>query len=199
MNRKAYFNKVAAIWDQKYCTPELESFITKLVPLFGLRAGQNVLDVGTGTGILIPFISREVAPSGSITAIDYAENMVQNCRLKHSHLKNVSIKLEDIEEPNLPPEHYDAITCFGLFPHLENKWKALHQMNHLLKSGGKLVIAHALSSTEIRTRHKSASSAVLSDALPEKTEMELLLKRAGFADIHIKDETGCYLCTSNKR
>lgn len=199
MNRKAYFNKLAGNWDQKHCTRELTSFLTKFVPLFDLKPGQHVLDAGTGTGILIPFLSGALGPSGSITAIDYAEKMVQICRLKHSHLKNVAIKLQDIEEPNLPPEHYDAITCFGLFPHLENKEKALHQMNHALKSGGKLIIAHALSSSEIRTRHKSASSAVFHDSLPEKPEIELLLKRVGFTGIHIKDEPGCYLCTSNKR
>lgn len=198
MSRKAYFNEVAKIWDQKYSTPELITFLTKLVPVFGLKPGQKVLDVGTGTGVLVPFLSRTVSPSGSITAIDYAENMVQICRSKYSHLKNVTIKLQDIEEPNLPPEHFDAITCFGLFPHLENKGIALHHLNHLLKSGGKLIIAHALSSAEIKTHHNNASSTVIQDVLPKKPEMRRLLKSAGFIDIYIKDEPGCYLCLSTK-
>jgi ubiquinone/menaquinone biosynthesis C-methylase UbiE len=198
MNRKQYFNKVARIWDQKYCTLELDSFLTKFVPLFGLKAGQSVLDVGTGTGILIPFLIKAVGPSGSITAIDYAENMVQICSTKCSHLKNVSVKLRDIEEPGLPYGHYDAITCFGLFPHIVDKGKALRHMNQLLKAGGKLIIAHALSSAEIRSRHKIASSPVFYDALPEKPEMERLLKQAGFVNLYIEDEPGCYLCTSTK-
>lgn len=198
MRRKAYFNKVAGIWDQKYCTPELESFLMKFVPQFGLKAGQSVLDVGTGTGILIPFLINAVGPSGSITAIDYAENMVQICKTKCSHLRNVSVKLRDIEEPGLPLRHYDAITCFGLFPHIVDKGKVLCHMNQLLKSGGKLIIAHALSSAEIRMRHKIATSPVIYDALPEKHEMKWLLKQAGFVNIHIEDEPGRYLCTSTK-
>jgi len=198
MNRKQYFNKVARLWDQKYCTPELESFLAKFVPQFGLKANQNVLDVGTGTGILIPHLINAVGPSGSITAIDYAENMVQICSTKCSHLKNVSVKLRDIEEPSLPSEHYDVITCFGIFPHIVDKGKALSHMNQLLKSGGKLIIAHALSSAEIINRHKIASSPVFHDALPEKPEMERLLKQAGFVNLYIEDELGRYLCKSTK-
>jgi demethylmenaquinone methyltransferase/2-methoxy-6-polyprenyl-1,4-benzoquinol methylase len=163
-----------------------------------LNAGQNVLDVGTGTGILIPFLIKLVGPSGSITAIDYAENMVQICSTKWSHLKNVTVKIRDIEQPGLPHEHYDAITCFGIFPHIVDKGKALRQMNQLLKSGGKLIIAHALSSEEIRTRHKITSSPVFYDDLPEKLEMEQLLKQAGFVNFHFEDKPGHYLCMSTK-
>lgn len=198
MNRKAYFNEAAETWDKKYCTLELTAFLEKFVPMFSLKAGQKVLDVGTGTGILIPFLSRAVGPTGSITAIDYAENMVQKCRSKYSQLKNVTIKLQDVEELDLPSESFDAITCFGLFPHLENKVNALNNIYHALKPGGKLIIAHALSSAEIQTHHNSASSAVVRDVLPEEPEMRRLLKYAGFMKISIKDEPGCYLCLSTK-
>jgi len=198
MNRKAYFNKVAGIGDKKYRTPQLESFLMNFVPLFGLKTGQNILDAGTGTGILIPYLINAVGPSGSITAIDYTENMVKICSTKSSHLKNVSVKLQDIEEPGLPLRHYDTITCFGIFPHIVDKKKALRHMNQLLKSKGKLIIAHALSSSEIRMHHKITTSPVFYDALPEKHEMEWLLKKAGFVNFRIEDEPGRYLCTSTK-
>jgi hypothetical protein len=67
-----------------------------------------------------------------------------------------------------------------------------------LKTRGKLVIAHALSSAEIKARHKDASPAVIRDILPEEKEMKRLLNQAGFYDVYVKDEPGCYLCTSNK-
>jgi len=196
--RKAYFNEAAKDWDKRYCTLELVARLEKLVPRFGLELGQRVLDAGTGTGVLIPFLLRAIGPSGHITAIDYAEKMIQKCKAKYSHIPNVAIELQDVEELDLPSDFFDVVTCFGLFPHLENKEKALRHMNRVLKHGGKLIIAHALSSSEIKSQHRDASLAVNHDVLPEEDEMRLMLKRADFNDIYIRDEPGCYLCSSTK-
>ena len=73
MNRKEYFDKAAEGWDEKFLTPRLSSFLETFVPQFGLEAGQHVLDVGTGTGVLIPYLVKTVGPSGKITAIDTAQ------------------------------------------------------------------------------------------------------------------------------
>jgi ubiquinone/menaquinone biosynthesis C-methylase UbiE len=199
MSRKAFFDKAADTWDERFCTPRLSSFLEKFVPQFGLEAGQRVLDVGTGTGVLIPYLVKEVGPSGSVTAIDFSENMVQACKTKHSHLKNVTVQVGDIEkEAVFPPESFDAVVCFGVFPHLENKKKVLQNINRLLKPAGTLVIAHALSSEELKVHHKNAASSVCHDILPELPEMKQLLEKAGFTGISIKDEPGCYLCIAHK-
>ncbi len=71
MSAKEYFDKAASTWDEKFLTPSLSSFLENLVPQFGIEAGQSVLDVGTGTGVLIPYLIKAVGPSGSVTAIDY--------------------------------------------------------------------------------------------------------------------------------
>jgi len=70
IKRKAYFNKVADTWDERVYTPALITFLENLVPNFGLKPGQAILDLGTGTGILIPFLRQAIGPTGSITGID---------------------------------------------------------------------------------------------------------------------------------
>jgi ubiquinone/menaquinone biosynthesis C-methylase UbiE len=198
MKRKAYFNEHADTWDERFCTPRLSSFLENLVPQFGLEAGQKVLDVGTGTGVLIPYLVKEVGPSGSVTAVDFSENMVKVCKTKHSHLKNVTVELKNIEVDDFPPESFDAVVCFGVFPHLENKQKVLQNLSQMLKPAGTLVIAHALSSEELKMHHNDASTAVMHDMLPEMPQMKRLLEQAGFTGISIRDEPGLYLCTAHK-
>jgi ubiquinone/menaquinone biosynthesis C-methylase UbiE len=198
MSRKKYFNEAAETWDKRFRTPTLSSFLEKLVPQFGLEPGQHILDVGTGTGVLIPYLIEAVGPTGSVTAIDYSEKMIQICKTKYSHIRNVMVTLKDIEEDAFPAELFDAVICFGVFPHIENKEKALLNMNHTLRRGGILIIAHALSSKELKDHHNNASSCVGNDVLPEEAEMIQLLEQTGFAGIRIKDEPGCYLCVARK-
>ena len=47
---------------------------------------------------MIPFLLKAIGSSGSITAIDYAENMIKMCRSKVSNLRNVKVERLDVEE-----------------------------------------------------------------------------------------------------
>jgi ubiquinone/menaquinone biosynthesis C-methylase UbiE len=86
----------------------------------------------------------------------------------------------------------------GLFPHIENKEEALRQINRVLKTNGKLVIAHALSRTEIKAHHSNSSSAVAQNVLPTSTVMKKLLTQTGFEKVLFIDKPGYYLNLSIK-
>jgi ubiquinone/menaquinone biosynthesis C-methylase UbiE len=198
MSRQEYFNQLADSWDKRFQTEALSTFLEQLVPTFGLSLGQKVLDAGTGTGVLIPFLLKAVGPTGQVSAIDYAEKMVKICKSKYTHIPNLIVTVQQIETLDFPSQTFDAVTCFGLFPHLENKEEALRQMNRVLKTNGKLIIAHALSRAEIKAHHHNASSVVAHDELPTAAVMEKLLTQAGFGKIHIIDKPGQFLNLSIK-
>ncbi len=198
MNTKDYFNNAADSWDDRFQTPELLSFLRGFVPQFNLKPGQHVLDVGTGTGVLIPYLIRAIGNYGSITTIDFSEKMVQKCKAKYSHYKNVNINVGNIENATYPTESFEAVICFGVFPHLKNKEKALQNINRMLKPYGKLVIAHALSSEDLKSHHQKVSKHVAHATLPKEPEMVQMLQQTGFIETCIRDEPGSYLCIACK-
>jgi ubiquinone/menaquinone biosynthesis C-methylase UbiE len=195
--RQGLFNQAAKNWDKEYNNTKLQSFLERFVPSFSISTGQHVLDVGTGTGILIPFLQKAVGSRGRITAVDYAQNMVDVCKAKYAHLPNVLIMVANAENLQFPDASFDAATCFGVFPHLEDKKVALKQFHRVLKPKGRLIIAHALSSAEVRSHHQNWPT-VANDVLPTETEMKKLLQQAGFTGIQIVDKQGSNRCTSTK-
>lgn len=198
MSKKEYFNKSAGIWDKNYENNNLCVFLEGFVKNFGLEKNQAILDAGTGTGLLIPFLLKASGPNGHITAVDYSEKMIKICRAKYPDVPNVTFKIEDIEKTSLPSSSFDFAVCFGLFPHLVHKIKALNQLNRVLKSGGKLVIAHALSSEEIKSHHAGMSTVIARDVMPKESELKRMLKQTGFSVISIVDKSGCFLCKCKK-
>lgn len=197
-SRHNFFNQVAETWDENVITKRLLDFLEQVVPTFGLKDGDKILDLGTGTGVLIPFLLRAIGYSGSIVAVDFSEKMIEKARTKFIQYPNVTFLVQKVEDLAFSSESFDVVTCFGLFPHLEDKQKALVNINKALKSGGRLIIAHALSSQEIASHHHNASIAVAHDNLPKEIEMKKLLSAAGFVGVRIIDKSGCYLCFSNK-
>lgn len=197
--RQEFFNASSKNWDKDHYNPQLKLVLKHFVQSFGINAGEHVLDVGTGTGILIPGLIEVLGPKGYIIAVDYAPSMVNVCRTKYSYLPNVSMMVSNVENLPFSEASFNAITCFGVFPHLDNKKITLQQFHRVLQVKGKLIIAHLLSSTELKNIHKNANSAVANDVLPNKKEMLEILHQADFKEIQIIDKKGSYLCTSIKR
>lgn len=43
----------------------------------GAENGYSVLDIGSGTGVAIPYLEERIGPKGKITALDIAEKMLE--------------------------------------------------------------------------------------------------------------------------
>ncbi len=197
MDKKSFFNALAAGWDDRFYTPEMQERLKGLVSDFGLKSASRVLDIGTGTGGLIPYILNAIGPSGSVEAVDFAEEMVEIGRKKFKDQARVSFHLSAIESMPFEDEGFDYVICFGTFPHLDDKERALAEISRVLKQGGTLIVAHALSSAEIRAHHQGADP-VSRDFLPAEPEMRQLLRSRGFEVVRLIDRSGYYLCEGIK-
>ena len=78
---RTYFNQKAANWDtmaSEQDTGKLEQMSRRL----NIQPGSTVLDVGTGTGVFLPFILNKMGSNGRIVALDFAGEMLKIARSK---------------------------------------------------------------------------------------------------------------------
>jgi len=190
---KTYFNQQAATWDDTVA----EKDVTKLEALashLDIKPGSTVLDVGTGTGVFLPFILSRVGRNGRLVALDFAEEMLRRARAKGFE-GNIEYLTTDIADTQLEDETFDAVVCYSSFPHFQDKPRSLREINRVLKKGGKLFIGHTSSRAAINEIHRQIPE-VHDDLIPDEGEMRNMLSAAGFEDVNICDNRDNYLASA---
>ncbi len=195
MNHREFFNEVADKWDQM-CNHD-EAKLKYIARAAGISQGDCILDVGTGTGAMIPYIHEMIGDEGEITAIDLAEKMLEVAKQKYP-FNNVHFVLGDIYDAALPKNHFDVIMCYSVFPHFQDKPTVISRMAGLLKPGGRLVIAHSQSRRAINELHAESSDAVNSDDLPEADVIEGFMKEAGLEPVFAEDNDEMFIVIGKK-
>jgi ubiquinone/menaquinone biosynthesis C-methylase UbiE len=194
--RRDFFDNEAAQWDERFHRED-EHQIWQLVEKFDLKPGENVLDVGTGNGVLIPFLLKKVGDAGEVLALDFSWKMItEAARIRER--KDVYLVNASVEALPLKSQTFDCIACVATFPHVCCKEVALKEMSRVLNSGGRLFIAHLMGKKELEEHHRSAGGVVMHDILPADREMAAMMELAGFKDIRIADRPDLYLASAKK-
>ena len=191
---RAHFNRKAVGWDETSSekdTAKLERMAKRL----DIKPGSTLLDVGTGTGVFIPFLLREIGKGGRIIALDFAEKMLGRARAKGFN-GNIDYLCAEVTNIPLRNEIFDIIVCYSSFPHFHDKSRALAEMSRVVKRGGRLLICHTSSRAGINQIHRQIP-AVENDIIPDGGEMQIILSRAGFIEIKI-DDSESYLTSARK-
>jgi len=100
-----------------------------------LDLNQNVLEIGTGTGI-IPFsIYSKVS---SIVATDISPEMIRvaNQRLIDSKIKNIDFQVQDSYSLTFPDKSFDIVIASNLFHILYEPEKPINEVKRVLRDNG---------------------------------------------------------------
>lgn len=191
-----FFNSRAGTWEEKYHPPEVRKRLLALIPAFGVQSGERLLDIGTGTGILIPCLRELVGKQGQVCAMDLSYEMVRRARLKVQSVGGLVMQADAHRLPFKRGSH-DRVICFAAFPHFSRPLAALGEMSRVLVPGGTLVIAHLMSRREL-AEHHSTHSAVARDLLPDAECFQEMFEGVHLAPPRIIDEPGRYLAVGRK-
>ena len=110
-----------------------------MVRLLGIPAGLRVLQVGCGSGIALPQLSKLCRPM-TITGIDIDATLLDEAegRLRE---KGVSAHLvrADVREMPFPDRSFDLVIDFGVCYHIEHPGNALAEVARVLDTSGTFV------------------------------------------------------------
>jgi demethylmenaquinone methyltransferase/2-methoxy-6-polyprenyl-1,4-benzoquinol methylase len=196
MGKFDVFNSLAETWDEK--THHDMKKLRLMLDLLYIKEDDTILDVGTGTGILLPLLLEKTAGK-NISAIDGAEKMIEMAQKKFSS-SGITFIAADVLEYPFNKNSFDHIICYSVFPHLEEKSILFERFASFLKPGGFLSIFHSSSKEHINGIHVHAHHHELnSDYLFPANNYVSLLNGNNLKEEIIIDNEEMFMICARKR
>src|SRR5206468_9727802 len=132
-----FFDRIAPVYDT-WAGGQHGRVATRLVDLASPAKHEQVLDVGTGTGLVANLLAPRVNP-GLVIGIDLSENMLSIARAHKA--KNVQFVGMAAEHLVFRPGMFDLVTMGEALAYFADPMTALAEANRVLRPGGRLAVS----------------------------------------------------------
>lgn len=107
-----------------------------------LKPGMTVVDLGTGVGFMLPFLSRAVGAGGKVIAEDIQTDFLDKAKLRArtSNVENATFVLGTPEDPKLPADGVDAVLILDVYHHFDYPDQMMANIRDSLLPGGHVYI-----------------------------------------------------------
>jgi arsenite methyltransferase len=128
--------------EAQYATPDLVRQRTVVRASLDLQPGEDVLDIGSGPGLLAAEMAAEVGPGGSVHGIDPSESMLAIGRRRERGASSATVKLTAGAACKLAfADHsFDAAVATQVYEYVVDMPGALTEAFRVLRPGGRLLI-----------------------------------------------------------
>ncbi len=154
-----------------------------------LRAGDEVLDVGCGTGTLTLALAERVGPAGSAVGVDASPEMIDAAREKSSGVGiGAEFDLVPAQDLPFPDGRFDAVVTSLTIHHLppEDRVGALREIIRVVRPGGRVVIAEFQPPANRIARHLTEHLLGHAMASNDMADIRELATQAGWPDPHLR-------------
>jgi SAM-dependent methyltransferase len=163
------------------------------VALASLKAGETVLDLGSGAGFDCFLAAGRVGEKGRVIGVDMTPEMVEKARenARKSNCTNVEFRLGEIENLPVADNSVDVVISNCVINLAPDKRRVFSEAFRVLKPGGRLMISDMVLLRALPDFIKDSIEAYigcLSGAIMRDEYLEAI-KASGFQEARIVDET----------
>jgi ubiquinone/menaquinone biosynthesis C-methylase UbiE len=161
--------------------------------LASLRAGETVLDLGSGAGFDCFLAAERVGQSGKVIGVDMTPEMIQKARgnARKGGYDNVEFRLGEIEHLPAANDSVDIVISNCVINLSPAKDKAFAEAFRVLKPGGRAMISDIVLTGDLPesvAQSLAAYAGCIAGAI-RKEEYLRLMEAAGFQDVRVVQES----------
>jgi len=154
----------------------------KIIGLIGLKHGEHVADLGSGSGFYSLFAAKAVGPQGRIYAIDVQKDLLGKLKseLQRQHATNVDVIEGDVERVGGTALKAGSVTtaiAANLLFQIEDKENFVLEVKRILGPGGRIVV--------VDWSDSFGGIGPAKEAIYPLDKAIQLFEKAGFADAEI--------------
>jgi SAM-dependent methyltransferase len=161
--------------------------------LAAIKAGETVLDLGSGAGFDCFLAAQKVGPRGRVIGIDMTEEMVERAKENASKggYRNVEFRKGEIEDLPVDDNTIDLIISNCVINLVPNKDRAFKEAFRVLKAGGRLMVSDIVLLKRLPDFVKNSIEAYVGCVSGASTKDKYLdsIKAAGFEDVRVINES----------
>jgi ubiquinone/menaquinone biosynthesis C-methylase UbiE len=206
------FNQAASTYDQ-VGPGSFSYFGQRLVDVAEIAAGANVLDVAAGRGALLFPAAARVGPTGHVTGIDFAPNMVRETAkdIESRKLRYAEVRQMDAEQMDLADASFDWVMCGFALWMFADPALVLQEFHRVLRGGGHVALSTWAADNPSQTWCNEVLRPFVfapgAKNLPAKIDtrfdtplqIETALQQAGFTNIRITVEEKEFIYTDEEQ
>ena len=150
--------------------------IDEVLAVLKLKPGDNVADIGSGTGAFsLPF-AKAVAPSGKVYAVDIDPGLLDYIaqKAKKENVANIQTVKGEFSDPKLPNHDVDLAFFHDVLHHIQNRQAYLKALGTYIKPTGRIALIE-MNRDDPKTPHRNSPEMLLS-----KDEVKNWMAAAGF-------------------
>ena len=148
------YGKMASVYDLFFGLP-LHHGRAAAIHRLGIKPGDQILEVGVGTGMSLPLYPRRC----NVTAVDLSESMLERAyaRLARYGIRNVRLIQMDATHLKFPDNAFDVVYAPYFISCVPDPIAVTREMRRVCRPGGRLVfLNHFLSDGPILSRVERA-------------------------------------------